>query len=150
MHSRGENRTSFDPVKLVNDFFSGGIDQKRRILLGEMNQKSELEKFVEELGSVSFTKVRRYYGQFLNIYDEWRFRKLRGEISGDEIPEDILIKLFMIKSHVAYDEARERAIRPLRKFLNTLISKIITGKDLENARVLFEALVGFAKGKLRR
>jgi len=87
----------------------------------------------------------------LNIYEEALGRLLEGKASKDDpLPEEILVKLYLLKSHVVYDQARERGekqrkFESFKEFINSLILKINTYEDLEKAKRLFEAFVGYAK-----
>jgi len=142
------------PSEIVEKFFSGSKEELLNVLIG-INGKSLLEGFAESLGGkkekLSFTKVRRYYEQFLNIYEEALGRLLEGKASRqDLLPEEILVKLYLLKSHVVYDQAREKGEKrkkfdSFKEFVNSLVLKINTYEELEKAKRLFEAFVGYAK-----
>ena len=140
-------RQVVSPSSIVEKFLRGKIEEKREVILGR-NGKSELEKFVENLQGLSFTKLRKYYEQFLNIYESWQARR-EGELLSDEL----LLKLYMLKSLLTYDIARakkeKRALLALREFVEKMVNLIEKAEDLESAKYLFEALVGYAKEKLR-
>jgi len=144
------------PSEIVEKFFSGSKEELLKVLVGT-DGESLLEKFAKSLGGrkerekLSFTKVRRYYEQFLNIYEEALGRLLEGKASKkDSLPEEILVKLYLLKSHVVYDQAREKGekkkkFESFKEFVNSLILKINTYEELEKAKRLFEAFVGYAK-----
>ena len=146
------DRQKVSPSEIVEKFLRGGIKEKREVILGK-NGKSELERFVENLRGLSFTKLRKYYGQFLNIYESWQAKREREE--GETISDELLLKLYMLKSLLTYDIAREskekkkKALGKLKEFVEKMVNTIEKPKDLENAKYLFEALVGYAKEKLR-
>ncbi len=142
------DRQAVSPSEIVKKFLKGKIDEKREVILGK-NGKSELERFVENLYGLSFTKLRKYYEQFLNIYESWQAKR-----EGETLSDELLLKLYMLKSLLTYDIARAKkekeALFALRDFIEEMVSLIEKPKDLENAKYLFEALVGYAKEKLRR
>ena len=144
------DRQEVFPSEIVEKFLRGGIKEKREVILGK-NGKSELERFVENLRGLSFTKLRKYYGQFLNIYESWQAEREREE--GETISDELLLKLYMLKSLLTYDIARakkeKRALFALRDFVEEMVNLIERAEDLENSKYLFEALVGYAKEKLR-
>lgn len=146
-----QTNTNVSVSEIVKAFFEGGNQGLMRVLVADNGEKSLLEKFVSELkGAVSFTKVRKYYEQFLSIYEE-AFRENPEKKKEDQnLPEDILVKLYLLKSHVVYDGAREKndKFKLFSQFINLLIQKITTYKMLEKAKHLFEAFVGYAKAEL--
>ena len=135
------------PSEIVEKFLRGRIEEKREVIFGK-NGKSELERFVENLRGLSFTKLRKYYEQFLNIYESWQAKK-----EGETISDELLLKLYMLKSLLTYDIARakkeKRALFALRDFVEKMVNLIEKAEDLENSKYLFEALVGYAKEKLK-
>ncbi len=142
---------------IVEGFFrENNSEELVKILVGTTDgegkvKESLLEEFISRLkGGLSFTKVRKYYEQFLSIYEE-AFREHPGKKKDDgPLPAEILVKLYLLKSHVVYDEARERSkeFAAFKEFINSLILKVNTFKALEKAKNLFEAFIGYAKAKL--
>jgi len=151
MNHRNSNAQEVRPEDIVERFFSGSKEELLKVLVGEEGKESQLENFVSELKGLSFTKVRRYYEQFLNIYDEVMGKVLEGKIQkGSPLPDEFLVKLYLLKSHVVYDQAREGKKKKdsfdrFKRFVSSLILKIDTCEDLERAKHLFEAFVGYAK-----
>ena len=146
-------RQVVSPSSIVEKFLRGKIEEKREVILGKEGT-SELERFVRELrDGVSFTKLRKYYEQFLNIYEGWQAS--RKGVQGEPLNDETLLKLYMLKSLLTYDIARERkkekkeALRKFREFVEKIVNLVERAEDLESAKYLFEALVGYAKEKLR-
>ncbi len=165
MRAQHSNPLTVKPAEIVEKFFSGKREELLKVLVG-VDGESLLEKFAKSLGGkrerekLSFTKVRKYYEQFLNIYEEALGRVLEGKaLKQDSLPEEILVKLYLLKSHVVYDQAREggkvredkfknpkaQKFENFKEFVNSLILKINTYDELEKAKRLFEAFVGYAK-----
>jgi CRISPR type III-A-associated protein Csm2 len=142
---------------IIEGFFREG-DSKAlmKILVGTTDERGEvkeslLERFVSRLkGGLSFTRVRKYYEQFLSIYEEaFREHPERKREDGP-LPAEIQVRLYLLKSHVVYDEAREgkKEFAAFKEFISNLILRVNTFKSLERAKNLFEAFVGYAKAKL--
>jgi len=103
------------PSEIVEKFLRGGIKERREVILGK-GGKSELEVFAGRLQGLSFTKLRKYYEQFLNIYESWQTEG-RGK-KEEPLNEELLLKLYMLKSLLTYDVAR--AMKNEKKALNAL------------------------------
>ncbi|TCK06219.1 type III-A CRISPR-associated protein Csm2 [Phorcysia thermohydrogeniphila] len=91
---------------------------------------------------ISFTKIRKYYEQYLEIYERCLAAGKRESL------ETLLLKLYMIKSYLAYDRARKKINSTFEEFLTTLITNVNSEEDLKNGKLLFEAFVGFIRGIL--
>ena len=143
-------KQSVSPSGIVEKFLRGNTEQKKEVILGK-GGKSELEKFAESLSGLSFTKLRKYYEQFLNIYESWQAK--REGRKDEPISEELLLKLYMLKSLLTYDIARAKkekgALLALREFVEKMVGLVERAEDLENSKYLFEALVGYAKEKLK-
>jgi CRISPR type III-A-associated protein Csm2 len=151
MSNQQDRFQKVSPEEIVKKFFTGTKEDVIEILVGT-RKKSLLERFVEEelTKGLSFTKLRRYYEQFLNIYEEAIEHK---ESRQSALSDEILVKLYLLKSHAVYDWAREGkkpGLRSFKDFINALILRIETLKDLERAKRLFEALVGYARASLKK
>jgi CRISPR type III-A-associated protein Csm2 len=147
------DRQRLSPSQIVEKFLRGGTKEKKEVILGN-NGKSELEAFAETLQGLSFTKLRKYYEQFLNIYEGWQAEGKRGK--EEPLSEEFLLKLYMLKSLLTYDIARAmknekkalKALENLKEFVERMVNLIEKSEDLESSKYLFEALVGYARFKL--
>jgi CRISPR type III-A-associated protein Csm2 len=152
---RKEDREEIRKLKerinsVVDDFMEGR--NRSQILLNLIKEiaegvsreaitcKLKRDGSVGQVSKLSFTKVRKYYEQFLNVYEEY---------IQEEVPSDnLLLKLYMIKSYLAYDRARKKINSSFEEFLSSIVLKIKDKKTLEAGKILFEAFVGYARGFL--
>jgi CRISPR type III-A-associated protein Csm2 len=122
----------FDVVK---KFFSQS--DKAKII------KEDLPKFVEAMankGSISKSQIRKHFNYLLDIYQDALF-------NGAQLEEKHRIKLAMEKVYANYDFARRNINDYFKNFIEELVNEIVESKDFktfEEAKVLFEALVGYS------
>jgi CRISPR type III-A-associated protein Csm2 len=139
---------------IVEKFFSG--ENRAEVI------KNDLLKFVETMASeeelvkqwlksenvnfnykykITQSQLRKHYNYFLDIYQD--VVSIRRELK--ELNDNHKVKLAMGKVYANYDFAREKINYFFKRFVEDLIDRVENFESLENAKVLFEALVGYSK-----
>jgi len=137
--------------KIVSDFMDG--KNRSQILLVSLQEVAEdisreaiackVRKGKVHPTRISFTKIRKYYEQFLDVYERCTLKNEENEFS-----EAILLQVYMVKSYLAYDRARKKINLSFEEFLSGVLSKISDKETLESGKLLFEALIGYIRAYL--
>jgi len=104
--------------------------------------QDKLPKFISNLQGTKFTQVRKHYNYLLTIY-------LQTKKSNNYFYTQGQLKLGMGKVFAVYDKNRGHINEAFKEFLIKLYTSIKTPQELEKGKVLFEALIGYTKGKLK-
>ncbi|OPZ76798.1 MAG: hypothetical protein BWY78_01257 [Alphaproteobacteria bacterium ADurb.Bin438] len=85
------------------------------------------------------TQIRKFYEEFCKLNDKAKATKTEKEFS------DILPFIKMMNSKVAYAKGRKNVNENFVVLMLSIVSQVKDKKTMQNAKLFFEAVVGFHK-----